>query len=203
VCETSENNRSTYEQNKRELFDGMRAYHSSEHQHKRDAINFLKTILTVSVGAQAALLGAVYTPELTVAHVEILALGIVFVTAVALFITCYFTNKKIEADHAVYAVFGEEYERFTKLLEIDRNLTSLSGRITVEGKILDPNKPIGSGEGYKKTMHIITGTGFLIFLFIVVIGAFVALTEPTASEAHANKAHIEQADPAPIKQTHL
>src|SRR5690606_39857689 len=36
----------THQQNKREAFDGMRAYHQSEILHKGHAIEVLKTILT-------------------------------------------------------------------------------------------------------------------------------------------------------------
>ena len=165
------NNRSAYEQNKREMFDGMRAYHASEQQHKRDAINFFKTILTVSVGVNGALLGSLLTPDISISSLWQLSWLTTIVTGFVCFLICNSVNKKIESDNSVYKVFGEEYTRFCIILELNQPV-NVAGT-SVIAKNLDPNKPIGSGDGYKVTMSIITETAWSIFLISAVLSVVV------------------------------
>lgn len=158
----NESNRSTYEQNKREMFDGMRAYHLSEQQHKRDAVNFLKTILTVVVAMNGALFGAALSPNIDVAHFMSLSWVI---TLIAFTIVCLIVNtanKKIKEDNAVYQKFGSEYTRVCCILDLDKQVKK--DGVSIDVKIIDPDKPIGKGDGYKETINIITATGCSIVL---------------------------------------
>lgn len=170
----SDNNRSSYEQNKREMFDGMRAYHGSEHQHKRDAVNFLRSILGVAAGVYGVIIGSFFTPDLTIEYATPLAWGILFFVALVIFITVNATNRKIKADHNIYKRYGAEYTRFSYMLELHK--TVVVDTKDIEGKLIDINKPIGQGDGYKKTMAIIKKQGwgvFTISLILTVLVTFV------------------------------
>ena len=54
----------THRSNKREAFDGMRAYHQGELSQKNDCIEILKAILTVSLLAYGGLLAIVHGRQL-------------------------------------------------------------------------------------------------------------------------------------------
>ena len=58
---TDEKKRATHEANKREAFDGMRAYHQSEIAHKKDAIDIIKAILATTVVIFIGLVSAVFS----------------------------------------------------------------------------------------------------------------------------------------------
>lgn len=168
-------NRSSFEQNKREMFDGMRGYHASEHSHKRDSINFLKTILTVTVGVFAAIFGSFITPEISFKYTTELAWGVVLISALVTALIVKSTNDKIHADHLVYRNFGSEYTRISLILELGEKVKTSAGMI--QAKVIDPDRPIGQGKGYKKTQHIILCAGVAIVLIGIMLASVVSTIE--------------------------
>lgn len=161
--------RSSHEQNMREAFDAMRAYHVSELSHKRDAVAIFKTVLGMSVASYAGIVGGMLTPGLQVE--KDLAIAVTWVTVVVIAMICWIVarphNRKIYHDHLIYERFGTEYTRACEILGLTKALRNGSEAIVV--KQLNPARPIGSGHGYKKTQDIITGTAVSIFLLAVLL----------------------------------
>ncbi|MDF2178989.1 hypothetical protein P2G88_12080 [Aliiglaciecola sp. CAU 1673] len=168
-------NRSSYELNKREMFDGMRAYHHSEHQHKRDALNFLRSVLTVSAGVYGVIIGSFFTPEFNIQYAQWLAWGMLLMVALVTYSTVSNANDKIEADHQVYANFGEEYTRFCLILGLHQKVKV--GETEIAAKHISPSAPIGRGQGYKKTQNIITSQGIGVVLIALVLSLLITLIE--------------------------
>ncbi len=166
--------RTTLDANKREMFDGMRAYHQSELAHKADAISMLKTILT-GVGAVFA---GVVVPSTTVPN----AAWIAFLTAVAASAGTYLvvagTNAKIDADHQRYADFGKEYVQTSQLLGLYDEVTSGTHRA-----VLKTSQTIGQGGGYRHSQHILTRFGLFVALLAWVAFAYVMSVPPKAPGA--------------------
>lgn len=129
---------SQLEQNKREMFDGMRAYHESEISHANNAITML---LAIAGGAGAVVL-AILFPHDPPAHIREIAFGLFLFVLLLGLIVAWSTHSKISADHARYAEFGAEYVATSKLLGFYS-----SGLKTHEN--------IGQGKGYRKTQIII------------------------------------------------
>lgn len=138
-------------ENKRECFDGMRAYHQSEINHANHAI----TMLLATGGAIGAVVIAILFPETPSPYAHEIAWGL-FVVELALGLTIAVTAQiKINGDHAVYAAFGDEYVKTSERLGL-----YMSSTTTIDGKSIDlsaikTNKNIGKGKGYRKTQGII------------------------------------------------
>ncbi|MEW8631480.1 MAG: hypothetical protein AB2556_11905 [Candidatus Thiodiazotropha sp.] len=94
TVEVCEQNLSSFVQNKREVFDAMRAYQASELAHKTDAINFLKTILTVTVVLYGAILGALFSSEIVIEGKNWITFAILLGDCIAIFIVANATKKK-------------------------------------------------------------------------------------------------------------
>ena len=163
----SDLNRTTYELNKREMFDGMRAYHNSEIHHKKDAIGFLRSVLGVIVGVYGIIIGSFFSPDLTIEYAEYLVWIILLLFGLVISIVVNATIKKIEADHAIYANYGAEYTRFSYILGLQKNI--ILDDVEIQGKVIDLARPIGQGSGYKKTIHVIVETGIGIFLMALIL----------------------------------
>jgi len=138
--------RATLDANKREMFDGMRAYHESELAHKRDAITLLMAILT-AVGAvfAALVLGAKPVP-----NAGVLAAFAALAATLGAFCIAASTNRKIDADHQRYAEFGAEYVRTCELLGL-----YIIDASDPENTPLKANKRIGQGLGHEKTKSVV------------------------------------------------
>jgi hypothetical protein len=177
TIEINENNIISFVENKREIFDLMRAYQSSELAHKSDIIGVLKIILTVTIALYAAILGALFTPELEVHYKNIIAWAIFFSNAIVIFIVINATNKKIIASNKMYKKHGQEYERFTKILDLNKYV--LVNGEPINGKTLDPENPIGSGDGFKKSIHIINEIGYGISVLCFALALTVSFIDVT------------------------
>lgn len=165
--DVTQENRSTFEQNKREMFDGMRAYHVSEHQHKRDAVNFLRSILGIAAGIYGVIISTFFTELVSVGNPIPLVWVILFFIGLVVFLVVNSTNKKIEANHEVYKVYGDEYTRFCFMLELNKSV-DVSSRV-IDGKRIDLDDPIGQGDGYKKTMYIISEWGWAVVIVAAIL----------------------------------
>lgn len=151
-------------ENKREMFDGMRAYHQSEINHENHAITML---LAISAAAGAVVL-AILFPQVTPNHVSEIAWGLWIVTSVFAITIAVTAHIKISGDHKVYAGFGEEYVRTCELLGFYKRADG-----SREEAGLKKNRNIGQGKGYRKTQAIIWSFAIVLivltFLFATLV----------------------------------
>lgn len=158
MCEISEN--------KREMFDGMRAYHQSEINHCNHAITML---LSIAAGAGAvvfAILFQEYTPK----NIGIISWGLFIVVSVFSLTIAATSHLKINGDHKAYSSFGREYVKSSILLGLyDKKVPYESENM----EVLKTSQNIGQGNGYKETQIIIWSFSItlisLTFLFALLI----------------------------------
>lgn len=132
--------------NKREMFDGMRAYHQSEISHANHAVTML---LAIAAAAGAVALALLF-PERPVKHLTEIAWGLAFaVTAFAVTIAVTSTIK-IGTDHESYRRFGEEYVLTSRLMGFYDQMTIAGKSVRIKDR-----EDIGHGKGYRKTQAII------------------------------------------------
>lgn len=150
-------------ENKREMFDGMRAYHQSEISHANHAITML---LAISAAAGAVVL-AILFPQTTPNHVLEIAWGLWAVVSLLALTIAITAHIKISGDHKVYARFGKEYVDTCDRLGFYS--TDALGNETG----LKTDRNIGQGTGYRKTQAIIWAFAVVLivltFLFAVLI----------------------------------
>jgi hypothetical protein len=120
----SDERQNLHEQNKREAFDGMRAYHQSEIAHKGHTVEVIKTLLTVVVSAYGGLIALVLSGKISRCN-SIAAAGVFFgCVAFGVCYVIYETNKKIDKDHDSYENNRSEYLAERSLLGIDSDFDS-------------------------------------------------------------------------------
>lgn len=138
--------------NKKESFDGMRAYHESEKSHLNNAIQLLwRSALPAISFPNFALLFATPKPDpifLMVGSILVLSMSFVIVSAI-----CYPAINKIKGDHKMYQLFGKDYAKTCEILHFLEPI-KLSGK-TIQLKYWEEDKGPGSGEGYKKSISIL------------------------------------------------
>lgn len=130
-------------ENKREMFDGMRAYHESEIRHATHAVTMLLGIATAAGWAVTGILGGRW-PEAQTAPLAWTTFVAVTVFALVVAIT---SHVKINNDHRMYAEFGREYVRVSERL----GLFEADSR----GGAVKRDTNIGEGAGYRKTQAVI------------------------------------------------
>lgn len=141
----------TLRENKRECFDGMRAYHQSEISHANHAI----TMLLAMAAAIGSVVVAILFPDNTPAHVREIAWGL-FAVAMILGGTIAGTaHIKISEDHTVYATFGREYVLTSERLGLYESGPATTDGQSVKQDAVKTNRTIGQGTGYRKTQGII------------------------------------------------
>jgi hypothetical protein len=155
---------SVLEANKREMFDGMRAYHQSEIEHKRDAIEVLKALLA---GA-GAVYAAIIIPSNKIPYAGWLAAGISAAITFATISIVRSTNAKIARGHLVYQSFGDEYMRTCRLLGLYY--------ASDYGEIIKQSRAIGRGDGWKSTQNILRSFGTTICLLVWTAAVYVWLS---------------------------
>jgi hypothetical protein len=138
--------RSSYEANKREMFDGMRAYHQSEISHSNHAI----TMLLAIAGAAGAVVLAILFPKEAPYNIVQIAWGLFVVVAVLSLTIAWTTHLKISADHATYEAYGDQYVKTSELLGFYDEVEFGEKKVT-----LKTSRDIGKGKGYRKTQKII------------------------------------------------
>jgi hypothetical protein len=151
-------------ENKREMFDGMRAYHQSEISHTNHAI----TMLLAISGAAGAVVLAILFPQVTPNHVPEIAWGLWVVTSALAMNVAVTAHVKISSDHKVYAGFGDEYVRTCELLGFYECAEGSKKEIG-----LKKNRHIGQGKGYRKTQAIIWSfaTTLIVLTFLFALSA--------------------------------
>ena len=160
-------------ENKREMFDGMRAYHQSEIGHANHAI----TMLLAISGAAGAVVLAILFPEVPPKHVSEIAWGLWLVVSALAIVIAVSAHLKISSDHEVYARFGAEYVRTSELLGFYDDNVSPNG--SGPQTIIKTSKNVGQGRGYRKTQAIIWSFASILavftFLFALFVGRFGAV----------------------------
>jgi hypothetical protein len=146
-------NRETHEANKREAFDGMRAYHQSEISHKQDAITILQTLLTSTILIYGGLIGAIIARELDPDFGLAAGVFLVLLIGAAVILVVAITNKKIDADNGRYRQFRSEYLAERHLLGLDDDL---------KGDASAWSKPTAAVGGYHHTKAILRVFGGLV-----------------------------------------
>ena len=159
--------RHTHEANKREAYDGMRAYHQSELAHKKDAVDIIKTILTVIVIVYAGLAGSALTGKID-SNLAISASWIIAIlVGIALSTIVFFTNKKIDEDNQRYRKYQSEYVKEREIIGLEKDLCN-AGYISAWVEQQYPNR-----TGYHHTKNIIRAFAWIVFIVAIVGVGFV------------------------------
>ncbi len=150
--------RTTLENAAKEAFEGMRAYHRSEIDHKRDAIAILTTVLAGNGGLVAAGFGALSRAS-SIGWMPIASIAIVVFAATAILVQKIMTatRKKIEADGARYQEFKAQSIAAKKLLGLYSPITTEHGTETIMKEPMP-------GLGKARTQHILD-----VFFQLVVV----------------------------------
>jgi hypothetical protein len=158
----SEDVRGTLEMAAEEAFAGMRAYHRSEIDHKRDAITVLTTVLAGNGGLVAAGFGALGHAD-RIGWLPIAAVAVVVFAATAILATQIVnaTNDKIESDGRRYQEFKAQSISAKRLLGLYAPITTEHGTLT----LLEEPKP---SLGKAKTQRILDTFLSLVVIFSLV-----------------------------------
>lgn len=158
---------SLHEQNKREAFDGMRAYHQSEIAHKGHTVEVIKTLLTVVVSAYGGLIALIVSGK--VSRCNGVAAAVMFFACVA--IVVYYvvreTNLKIDEDHNRYEDHRSEYLAERRLLQID---SAFDNAYKTHWQTRAKDSP----TGYSLTKRLNRALGAIV-VAAAAIGAFLAV----------------------------
>jgi Ca2+/Na+ antiporter len=159
--------RSLHEQNKREAFDGMRAYHTSEIEHKGHTVEVIKTLLTVVVSAYGGLIALILDGKATRCQgIESAIVFFIFVVIVV-WIVLHYTNEKIDRDHSRYEDHRSEYLA-------ERSLLQIESLFATGYKTIWPTreKDAPSGYSYSKRLNIALGS---IVIAAALIGSILSI----------------------------
>lgn len=166
-------------QDKREMFDAMRAYHASEINHTNHAITILLSITAAGGAVILSLLFADNQPNC----ISILIWGICFITIILSFAICLTTHLKLSYDHKTYTSFGKEYMVTSEILGFYSE-SDMSEYLYPIKK----SKKIGRGKGYRKTQIIIWSFGGLLSLISLSIAIAFSILQPIHSPPNKSKA---------------
>lgn len=175
--------RTTHELNKKEAFDGMRAYHQSELSHKKDAIEILKTLLTSCILIFTGLLASVYAGLAKTEYILYLAIAITGITGLACFLIVWTTNRKIEQDNGRYRKYLAEYV-------VERDILALEDDLKAAGHTstwVMPSNPDKSGFHYTKL--ILRWFGWIIFMIAIAgsVIVYFAISYPTKEKVETKQ----------------
>lgn len=109
-------------QNKDETFRAMRAYHQSEIDHKKDAVEILKSILTASILVYGGLFGLLLKDNISVNIVQLAGFTTIWINSFIAFNIVLKTNKKIREDNIQYCLHFFEYRKEREILGLDSDL---------------------------------------------------------------------------------
>jgi hypothetical protein len=171
----------TLRDNKREMFDSMRAYHESEISHATNAVTMMLGIVA-AVGAGGL---AILFPQSPPRHIQAIAWGLLGAEALLTLTIALTAHRKINRDHTRYADSGKEYVTTCRLL-------GLYSAITVGGKTetIKEDQTIGQGKGYRRTQQTIWTFAVAITLVTIALTVFVARTSHPPPAASQNQSHV-------------
>lgn len=154
-------------ENKREMFDGMRAYHQSEISHANHAITML---LAIAAAAGAVAL-AVLFPQTPPRHVHEIVWGLWLAVTCFAGTIAWTAHVKINSDHATYAIFGAEYVKTSEALGFYQKGVGPDGTEQEVG--LKLNRHIGRGEGYRNTQAIVWSFAAVLVMLVLLFAVLV------------------------------
>jgi len=172
--------RQTHENNKREAYDGMRAYHQSEIAHKGHAVEMLKAILSASILVYGGLFGLVLSQQITLNLIQMAAVLTILINSAIAYSIANITNIKIKNDNIRYCIYYFEYRKERELLGLDADLLeagfkSESQRINElnSGKTDKPIQEIckslsNSDSGHKYTQNILIHFAFMTTVVCII-----------------------------------
>jgi len=165
-----------HEQNKREAFDGMRAYHASEIAHKAHTVEVIKTLLTLVVGAYGGLIALILKAQLaTFPAVVAAAVLLLCVSGIVLYVIKK-TTAKIDSDHMAYELHRAEYLAERTLSGINEDFASIGYQTHWR-----PRPATGpSGYSYSKRLTFALGG---IVIVAAAIGAFLSMAASWTRES--------------------
>jgi hypothetical protein len=167
MCDNSNLNSlepSSHESDMRIAFDAMRAYHNSEIAHKKDAVDILKTVLTIIVLVYGSLIGLVFSNKVGTTFTICVLIGLFLFILISIIVIIRETNKKIDMDHERYMQYLNECIAERKILKIDKDL---------EKQKYDSPWDISYRPGYKYTKKILGIFGTIIVLVAFIGSVFV------------------------------
>ncbi len=173
--------RTTLENAAKEAFEGMRAYHRSEIDHKRDAIAILTTVLAGNGGLVAAGFGALGRAN-GIGWPIIAGVAVLVFTATIILVQQIMaaTQQKIEADGQRYQEFKAQSIAAKKLLGLYQPITTQHGTETVM------KQPMPGG-GKAKTQRILD-----VFFQLVVVFSLVGWLALVAAWMASDMAGVSQ-----------
>ncbi len=157
-------------ENKREAFDGMRAYHTSEIAHKQDAITIFKTILTTTVVIYGGLISTYISTQFSSSIANLMAAIAFLLILILSSITVITTSRKIDRDHDRYEEYKSEYMIERQILGIDEDYSGADEKS--QAHLL--SKRERTGVGHKYTKHSLRGFGIVIQA-VALIGMIIVL----------------------------
>jgi|ERR1700761_5114687 len=165
-----------HEANKKEAFEGMRAYHCSEIDHKKDAISIFQTLITSIIVIFTGLIAGIYNQQdINSSDVCWLAITISLIVAVCSTTITYLTNKKITKDNNRYNIYVLEYISEREIIGLEKDLIaaghesewfSIAQKIKEErAKAIEENRKVAIHKsGYSHTKLILCGLNIIVCL---------------------------------------
>ncbi|MCW8092123.1 hypothetical protein [Alteromonas sp. ASW11-130] len=164
---TPELKSAVHEANKREAFDGMRAYHQSEIAHKKDAVDILKAILTTTIVLYGGVLSVVISGNIDNSYAIYTGWTLVVLIGLSVALVVGVTNRKIDEDNKRYRKYRDEYVLERKLLGLESDL--LNENYT--SAWIEEHYP--TKTGYHHTKNILRVFAAMIFFVSLVGSAFI------------------------------
>jgi hypothetical protein len=163
--------------NYRIAFDAMRAYHTSEIEHKKDMITILNGILvsivTVFAGIFIFILSSDYDAYKRVATIFIMIIGFLYVIMIRKLMSV--NAEKIKGDNNRYEKFRIECQLEREYLGLNDYYKEIKQIDNIYWFVVEDKDGERKGTGYKKTIGIIN-IYCDVLLYIVIALSLVALT---------------------------
>jgi Ca2+/Na+ antiporter len=159
---------SVHEQNKREAFDGMRAYHQSEIAHKGHTVEVIKTLLTVVVSAYGGLIALLLSGKVSRCNGVAAAIMVLVFVGFVVWYVIHETNRKIDKDHDSYEMHRREYLAERRLLNID---SAFGDEYTTHWQ----PRPTDSHSGYFVTRGLTLALGAIVVAAAVIGTVFAVI----------------------------
>jgi len=173
--------RQIHEQNKREAFDGMRAYHQSEIAHKGHAVEMLKAILSASILVYGGLFGLVLSQQINLDLIQMAAILTILINSAIAFSISNITNIKIKNDNIRYCIYNFEYRKERELLGLEADLIDVDfisesqriNNINLKNPTTKTNKEqcekmSNMDSGHKYTQNILVNFALMITVVCII-----------------------------------
>lgn len=188
-----------HEANKAEAFQGMRAYHTSELNHKKDAISIFQTLITSVAIIYTGLIAGVYNNVIDdLTPITILGWVVFIVLVICSCIITNYSNKKISKDNARYNKYVAEYIWEREIIHLEEDLLNVGYKsYWADFKENLSEKP---KTGYSYTKKIIIGLNIIVCLIGLTGAAILQIASTYTKHNAAKPTHVIVDTPIKIKQ---